>query len=253
MTAIDGIPALPADAALFLDFDGTLVDIAPEPAQVVVTAELKALLAELGATLAGAVAMVSGRPIAELDRMLRPVELLIAGLHGLERRLPDRSIERIAAPRWISRLAAEIEAFARVHSGVLVENKKLSFAVHYRGAPDKAEAVRQFLDACAAQLEHQAVVQLGKMVVELRPAGGDKGAAIAAFMEAPPFQGRVPVFIGDDLTDEHGFEAVNRLGGMSIRVGEPGETSAAWTLPSVVAVHQWLSRNLPEIGTGSAD
>jgi trehalose 6-phosphate phosphatase len=104
--------------------------------------------------------------------------------------------------------------------------------------------VREFVDACAAQLGREAVVQLGKMVVELRPAGRDKGTAIAAFMTAPPFRGRRPVFVGDDLTDEHGFEAVNRLGGLSIRVGARAETEASLALPSVAAVEEWLEQSL---------
>jgi trehalose 6-phosphate phosphatase len=192
----------------------------------------------------GAVALVTGRRIADLERLLRPLRLPAAGLHGLERRRADGSIKRAAAPRWVAPLLPQMAEFARQHPGVVIENKKLSLAVHYRAVPAEATAVRQFVDACAAALEHRATVQLGKMVVELRPAGSDKGAAIAAFMGEPPFQGRVPVFLGDDLTDEHGFDAVNRLGGVSIRVGPPAETAAKWALPSVEAAHAWLAQSL---------
>ncbi len=238
------IPAVPPDGALFLDFDGTLVEIAAAPDQVVVPVGLIEVLARLAEQRGGALAVVSGRRIGDLDRFLAPLALPAAGLHGLERRRADGTIERSAAPRWIGRLAPELDAFARRHPGVRVENKQLSIAVHYRAAPEAATAVRQFVDACAAALEHQATVQLGKMVVEIRPAGRDKGAAIEAFMREAPFHGRTPVFLGDDLTDEHGFEAVNRLGGVSIRVGAPVESAAAWALPSVEAARAWLAQSL---------
>jgi trehalose 6-phosphate phosphatase len=243
---VTGVLRLPPDAALFLDFDGTLVEIARDPELVVVPPALKDTLASLTARHAGALALVSGRAIADLDSFLAPLQPLAAGLHGLERRLPDGTIERAAAPRWIAEIAPEIQLFAARHPGLRVENKRLTIAVHYRGAPELAETVRQFVDACAAGLEHRATVQLGKMVIELRPAGRDKGAAIAAFMDRPPFAGRTPVFVGDDLTDEHGFAAVNRLGGLSIRVGAEGEgeTSATASLPDVAAVQTWLQENL---------
>jgi trehalose 6-phosphate phosphatase len=249
MVIAAGLPALPANGAVFLDFDGTLVEIAPTPELVDVPPALKRLLAGLADRFTGAVAVVSGRSIADLEAQLAPVRLPSAGLHGLERRRPDGSIERSAAPRWVADLVPEIEAFARLHPGVRVENKKLSIAVHYRTAPEAETAVRQFVDACAAALEHQAVVQLGKMVVEIRPAGRDKGAAIAAFMPEAPFRDRIPAFLGDDLTDEHGFEAVNRLGGLSIRVGPPAETTARWALPSVEAARAWLEHALDKTGT----
>jgi trehalose 6-phosphate phosphatase len=241
MAIVESIPALPADAAVFLDFDGTLVDITSEPDKVIVSPALKQTLARLVARFDGAVALVSGRRLGEIDRFLRPLRLPTAGVHGLECRRPDGTIARIAAPRWLARLVPEIDAFARTRPGVLVEKKRLSIAVHYRGAPAAATAVRELVEGYAAALGPRAVVQLGKMVVELRPAGHDKGSAIEAFMQAPPFRGRRPVFLGDDLTDEHGFVTVNRRGGLSIRVGPPAETAAAWTLPSVAAVQQWLA------------
>lgn len=237
---MDGLPPLPRNAALFLDFDGTLVEIARDPGLVVVPDALKAALAALPDRIGGALALVSGRAISDLDRLLDPVRLPAAGLHGLERRLTDGTIERAAAPGWVAEVAPEIELFAARHPGLRVENKRLTIAVHYRGAPELADQVRHFIDACAAGLDHSAHVQLGKMVVELRPAGRDKGAAIEAFMREPPFAGRVPVFAGDDLTDEHGFEAVNALGGQSVRVGPPAETEARLALPDVAAVHAWL-------------
>lgn len=248
MTMPDGIPALPADAAVFLDFDGTLVEIAPKPDQVVVGTTERRLLSDLDARLGGAIAVVSGRAIADLDHLLAPLTLSAAGLHGLERRLGGGSIKRMVAAPWMGRVAADIEAFARAHPGTLVENKGLSVAVHYRAVPEAATAVRQFVDACAAALGDAAVVQLGKMVVELRPAGSDKGSAIESFMTLAPFRDRRPVFLGDDLTDEHGFAAVNRLGGLSIRVGMPVETLARWALPSVAAAQAWLAQNLSPAG-----
>ncbi len=231
------LPELPANGAIFLDFDGTLVEIAPTPEQVVVTSALKRLLSALAERFTGAVAVVSGRTLADLEQWLAPVRLPGAGLHGLERRRADGTLERSATPRWVARLAPEIAAFARQHPGVRVEDKKLSIAVHYRAAPEAETAVRQFVDACAAALDHKAVVQLGKMVVEIRPAGRDKGAAIVTFMQEAPFRGRLPVFLGDDLTDEHGFEAVNRLG------------TAHWALPSVASALEWLEQSLTSAGT----
>jgi trehalose 6-phosphate phosphatase len=246
---VDGLLGLPRNAAVFLDFDGTLVEIAHDPSLVVVPAPLTRTLAALTERFGGALAIVTGRAIADLDRMLDPLRPLVAGLHGLERRLPDGTIERAAAPRWVAEIAPEIALFAARHPGLRVENKRLTIAVHYRGAPELADSVRQFIDACAAGVDHRATVQLGKMVVELRPAGRDKGAAITAFMAAPPFAGRVPVFLGDDLTDENGFEAVNRLSGISIRIGEPVDTSATHALPDVAAVHAWLEESLAGAGT----
>jgi trehalose 6-phosphate phosphatase len=249
MVIAEGLPAPPADGALFLDFDGTLVEIAAAPEHVVVPAALKRLLAGLTARFGGAVAVVSGRPIADLERRLAPLRLPCVGLHGLERRRPDGALERGAPAGWLADLAPALDAFARRHPGVRVEDKGLSLAVHYRAAPAAETAVRRFVEARAAALADQAVVQPGKMVVEVRPAGHDKGTAIAAFMQAAPFRGRVPVFLGDDLTDEHGFAAVNRLGGVSIRVGPPADTAARWTLPTVAAAHAWLARAFDETGT----
>jgi trehalose 6-phosphate phosphatase len=247
---VDGVTDLPRNAALFLDFDGTLVEIVRDPSLVVVPPAIKHTLTGLSAHLGGALALVTGRAIADLDRMLDPLRPLAAGLHGLERRLPDGNTERAAAPRWVAEIAPEIELFAARHPGLRVENKRLTIALHYRGAPELADTVRQFIDACAAGLDHKATVQLGKMVVELRPAGRDKGAAIEAFMAAPPFAGRVPVFLGDDLTDEHGFAAVNRMGGVSIRIGEGGETSARFGLPDVASVHDWLQEIMAGVENG---
>jgi trehalose 6-phosphate phosphatase len=249
MAIVESIPALPADAAVFLDFDGTLVEITAEPHQVVVPPALKQTLARLVARCDGAVAVVSGRDLRELDRFLRPLRLPAAGVHGLERRRADGSIERTRPPRWLARLLPEIDEFARTRPGLLVEKKRLSVAMHYRAAPAAATAVRAFFDRCAAAVGARAAVQHGKMVAELRPAGRDKGTAIEAFMREPPFQGRRPVFLGDDLTDEHGFAAVNRLGGLSIRVGALAPSAAAWRLPSVASVTQWLEQSLIEGGT----
>jgi trehalose 6-phosphate phosphatase len=244
MVIAPSLPAPPADAALFLDFDGTLVEIAATPERVVVTAELRTLLAGLAARFAGALAVVSGRALADLEHRLAPLRLPAAGLHGLERRRPDGTLERAAAPAWVADLMPAFAALAARHPGVRVENKQRSIAVHYRAAPAAETVVRQFVDACAAELGNHPVVQRGKMVVELRPAGHDKGAAIAAFMQEAPFRGRIPVFLGDDLTDEHGFAAVNRLGGLSIRVGAPAETAARAALINVAAAHAWLAQSL---------
>jgi trehalose 6-phosphate phosphatase len=210
--------------ALFLDFDGTLVDIAPEPGAVVVPSGLVPTLTQLQQFLDGAVAVVSGRPIREIDEFLHPLRLPVAGVHGAERRTATGDWDSIGA-RPIEHVMAAAQQLVARDPRLLVENKGSSVALHYRKAPELERACIEAMEQAVAQTPGLTLLR-GKMVVEAKPGGASKGSAIEAFLREPPFLGRVPVFVGDDVTDEIGFSTVQRLGGLGVKVGE-GST-AAW-------------------------
>ncbi len=236
------LPSPRPDWALFLDFDGTLVEIAPEPRAVAPSPRLRPMLAALSARLGGAVALISGRPIADLDRLLAPLVLPAAGLHGLERRRADGAIERIAVPEAaLAAARARLAAFAARTPGVLFEDKGLSLALHYRNAPAREADCRAAAQQALAAAQGGLHLLEGKMVFELRPEGGDKGAAIAAFLAEPPFAGRTPVFAGDDRTDEDGFAVVAARGGIALRVGDGQDSIAQYRIASVEALLDWLA------------
>ncbi|NLG75494.1 MAG: trehalose-phosphatase [Xanthomonadaceae bacterium] len=231
--------------ALFLDVDGTLIELAETPESVYVPPELKSLLHEVTARLEGALALVSGRTIANIDELFDPLRPCASGVHGAERRGPDGRL--IRAPLDTSALRAvreELAAFARVHEGVLLEDKGFALAVHFRLAPQLADAVHEKTATIVARLGASYVLQAGKCVYEIRPSATTKGTAVRTFMQTPPFAGRQPIYIGDDVTDEDAFEAVNELGGISVRVGDTSRTSATHRLPTVTDVHRWI-RELP--------
>jgi trehalose 6-phosphate phosphatase len=236
-----------AAIALFLDVDGTLLEIAEEPGAVRVPAELVRTLDRLRAAGAGALALVSGRPLAQIDGLFRPLRLPAAGLHGLERRAADDRVVR-AEPRpgALERARRHLAAFAAAHQGVLLEDKGFTLALHYRTAPEKAAAAAEAAAEAVARSDRELTLLEGKMVFELKPPDVNKGKAIEAFMGEPPFAGRLPVFVGDDVTDEAGFEAVNGLGGLSLRVaaGADRPTRAQYGLPDVPALHGWLAEIL---------
>lgn len=204
--------------ALFLDFDGTMVEIAPQPHAVEVPQPLILLLQDLHRHLHGAVAVISGRPIAQLDAFLQPLKMAAAGVHGAERRGADGRMHLLNTHPLdhVEEAACELAA---QHPGLIVENKRGSLALHYRMAPElEALCVKTMEDAVA---ESPGLTLLrGKMVIEAKPGGASKGRAIEDFLEEAPFAGRKPVFIGDDVTDEAGFSTVQRLGGVGIKVGE---------------------------------
>jgi len=238
-------PPLDLQSALFLDVDGTLLKIASRPELVHVPRELPALIARLSEQRQGALALISGRPLAELDRLFRPWRGAAAGVHGVERRRADGTLDRIddsASEAALDSIRPRLTAFAAGGSGLIVEDKGATLALHYRGVPDRAPEVRAY----AESLQREAGVALrlikGKMVVEFQPRHANKGSAIAAFLAEPPFVGRRPVFVGDDATDEDGFAEVRNLGGFSIRVGSHCETVADYRLPSVEAVLAWLMK-----------
>ncbi|ACA17568.1 HAD-superfamily hydrolase, subfamily IIB [Methylobacterium sp. 4-46] len=213
--------------ALFLDFDGTLVDIAPRPDAVVVPPALPPALAALRARLGGALAIVTGRPIATIDGFLAPERFDVGGLHGVEMRRGDAvaGCEPAAHPS----LRAGVEALKRQAAAldrVLIEDKGCSVAVHWRLAtPGDADRAQAAVERLAADLGSAYRLQLGKAVGEILPASATKGHAIRQFQERPPYAGRRAVFLGDDLTDEKAFATVNADGGISVRVGG-GETIA---------------------------
>jgi trehalose 6-phosphate phosphatase len=236
-------PPLHCSQALFLDFDGTLVEIAPAPGLVRVPAELPHLLGELADRLGGAVAVVSGRPLDELARMLAPFAGGIAGDHGLERRYGDGNVTRCLTYPELDRFRPLAADFAMQHAGVLLEDKGGSLALHYRQAPSLAASCHALIQGAAQASNGALAVVEGKMVIELMPRSGGKGRAIVEFLADTPFRGRLPVFIGDDTTDEDGFAAVNQLGGISIHVGG-GTTIARHSLATVGDVWAWLVRGL---------
>lgn len=225
--------------ALFLDFDGTLVDLAPQPEDVIVPSGLVQTLDELSKYLAGALALISGRPIAQIDAFLHPLRLPVAGVHGTERRGSDGAVSLLSThPLQLVEEAAV--ALAARHPRLRVENKRGSVALHYRQAP---ELEPQCLHAMQAAVEQSPGLTLlrGKMVVEAKPGGASKGHAIEAFLQEPPFAGRIPVFVGDDFTDEVGFSTVQRMQGLGVKVGE-GATVAWHRLDSPGALRYELQR-----------
>ncbi|MBL0421150.1 trehalose-phosphatase [Ramlibacter sp. AW1] len=227
------------DSALFLDFDGTLVDIAPTPDAVVVPPGLIDALGELHERLGGALAVISGRPIEQIDAFLHPLRLPAAGVHGVERRRSDGGVEVVdaAVPDRVRQAAEELAAR---HAGLQLEIKRGSIALHYRGAPE-LEALCVAAMQAAVDASPGLILLRGKMVAEAKPADASKGRAIEAFLGEAPFRDRRPVFIGDDVTDEVGFSAVQRSGGLGIKVGE-GASVARHRLPSAAAVREQLVR-----------
>jgi len=242
MSASRRLPPFAEHGAFFLDVDGTLLEYAAVPHGVRVSEELLELLQHLGERLGGAVALISGRSVADLDRLFQPLVFPVAGQHGTERRRADGVTTRHApAVEALGSAAARIVRLTTAHSGLVLENKGMTLALHYRLAPSLRALAEREMRAIAAMLGDAFELQNGKFVVEVKPSGKNKGDAIADFMRETPFEGRQPVFLGDDLTDEPGFEVVNRLGGYSIKVG-PGITRARWRLFDAAAVRRWLTQ-----------
>jgi trehalose 6-phosphate phosphatase len=241
-TSLPPPPRLRAtDIALFLDVDGTLLEIEREPGAVHVPDRLCRILERLRSATGDALALVSGRSLDQLDRLFSPVRFSAAGLHGLERRNLGRKTERATPdPELFERARRRLTEFADAHEGVLLEDKGLTLALHYRKAPEAAAAAGRIAETAVAESNGAFVLLQGKMVYELKPPGVDKGRAIAAFLDEPPFAGRRPVFAGDDVTDEAGFEAINQRGGVSIRIGDSRTTAAAFSCASVAAMQSWL-------------
>jgi trehalose 6-phosphate phosphatase len=230
--------------ALFLDFDGTLAEIAPHPDAVTVPIATRHLLARLHAALNGAVAVITGREIATIDQHLAPLQLAVAGVHGLIRRdatgRTSNTLDQGVADRLPGLVNATASLLLRRHPELTVEYKTGAVALHYRGAPDQAAACVTVMQAVADQLQGAGVrLCHGRQVVEAVAGHSNKGVAVAAFLAEAPFQGRLPVFIGDDITDEDGFAAVNDVGGLSVKIGD-GATVADCRLADPGDVVAWL-------------
>lgn len=243
MTAQDlGLPPAPdaGTTALFLDIDGTLVEFARSPEEVVVEPGLFALLDDLRDRLGGALALVSGRTIESIDQLLAPLVLDAAGVHGGQWRLGGQRDALPPPPAAFAGITAELRRFAEAHPGVRLEDKVEGLALHTRLRPDaEAEAIALVEDG-HRRLGQAYRLQKGNAVIELVPALATKGNGVKRMMSVPPYRHRTPVFVGDDLTDESGFLAARALGGFGVLVGPPRETAARYRLPSVPGVHRWL-------------
>lgn len=227
---------------LFLDIDGTLVDFADKPHEVRIDPALGRLLRRLRDAAGGALALISGRSVADVDRLFGSSRFCVAGQHGAERRDAAGMVHRQGLPAARLRDAGRgLRRFAASHPALVLEDKGMNLALHYRLAPKLGPKVRSTIEELVKELGDEFEVQEGKMVFEIKPTGRDKGTAIADFMKERPFRDRLPVFVGDDHTDEFGFRVVNRLGGVSVKVGK-GHTAALGRLPDAAAVRDWLAR-----------
>lgn len=236
------LPSLARDWALFLDLDGTLLDYAPRPDAVIVPSSLRASLRALAALLDGALAIVSGRPIADLDRLLAPLRLPAAGQHGAEMRRHER-VQVFASGPALAAILAPAEAFAAEEPAILIEHKGLSAAVHYAGIETARDRLETMLAAGVARSGGAFRLLASRLAFDVVPAAANKGRAVEWFMAGAPFAGRVPVFIGDDRTDEDGFAAVAARGGHAIQIGSRGNSIASWTMPGPQELRDWLEHS----------
>ena len=233
-------PALdPARHGLFVDFDGTLVPLVDHPDLVRADGELVELLAALKLRFEGRLALISGRSLEQLDAMIGPVvrDILLAGSHGAEVRRGGHLVQP-PRPQGLDAAIGDVRAYGAGHPEMFIEEKSHGVAMHYRIAPMLEEPVRRRAHAIAEK--HGLIVQPGKMMVELRGPGWDKGEAVLALMAEPPMKGTTPVVVGDDLTDEPALVVAARLGGFGILVGSPRETAAHYGLVDVGSVRHWL-------------
>jgi trehalose 6-phosphate phosphatase len=228
--------------ALYLDVDGTVLDLAPSPDAVEVPPDAVPLLRKLSDTLEGAVALVSGRPIRAIDALFAPLRFPTIGVHGGEVRAADGEIEcdpQLAQALSIARPLLQ-RALSQMH-GVLLEDKGCAFALHYRDVPDRGREVLKIAELVIASMGAEYAIRLGKCVVEICPRHLTKGSALLRLMERAPFHGRTPIYAGDDTTDEEAFDIVNRLGGISVRVGQDrAPSAAAFRLSDPERLRAWL-------------
>jgi len=228
-----------ARPSLFLDFDGTLVDLAPSPDGISVPEHLSDALERKASALDGRLAIVTGRFIEDIRSHLPECAVVLSGSHGAEITSPDGSsvVER-EVPRVDDAALDAARDFAAGIDGLVLEEKALGFGLHYRASQNRAEDIREFARGLAR--EHDLHLRPGKMLVELTTTDATKGDGVRAIMRQPPFSGGMPIFVGDDTTDEDGFAAVDEMGGFGILVGEKRETKARFHLFDVAAVHKWL-------------
>lgn len=238
------LPAATARWALLLDVDGTLLEFATEPSAVVADTRLCVLLHALHRALGGALALVSGRTLDDLDRLFHHAPWAAVGLHGVQLRRADGTCRPFAvAGAQQARMRTAAPALAARFDGVQVEDKGAAMALHCRHAPHQLPALYAAAHALSAQLPGYEV-QAGELVVEFKPAGMDKGHAVVELLQGAPFAHRQPVYLGDDLTDEHAFASINGAHGLSVRVGTREPTQARFTLADPAAVEAWLRRVL---------
>lgn len=238
------------DVALFLDVDGSLLDLRPVPEAVFAPLAVLRLLLHVQLRLDGALALVSGRTVDDLDRIFHPLRLPCAGVHGVERRNADGALQRLAVDRALLDSARPVlERFARSHPGALVENKGAALALHTRRVPTATEAALALVEELALASGGTFRAVAGKCVAELRPATAHKGEALSAFMAEPRFAGRRPVMVGDDVTDGDAFREARRLGGLAIAVGAGAPAADHW-LEGPAACRAWLARASGFAGPG---
>ncbi len=244
------LPPPPADllrnAALFLDFDGTLVELQDHPDAVAVDTRLANLIDRLAGALDGRVAIVSGRPVAGIRALFGDPHFAISGSHGLEVAWPDGRHDVAERPAALDRIVDRMKAFATATHGVLVEEKPLGAALHYRAVPAAEIAARELAARLAA--DHGLHLQTGKMMIEVRVPGADKGTALHALMRARAMAGCTPVFLGDDDTDEPAMVAARELGGAGVLIGPPRATAAAYRLDGVSQTLSWLDAATESLG-----
>jgi trehalose 6-phosphate phosphatase len=236
----EAVLADPGRWALFVDIDGTLLGMAPTPDAVTVPEGLVQLLDAVVRRLGGAVAILTGRRIADADRLFAPLRLVASGVHGTELRSErDGPIAALAAP-ITSEVVEAMSRISAIASGILIEQKGSGIAVHYRNAPLARRALETELAAFIASSSYDLVLRQGRKVLEAVPRGFSKGSALTTLVTHAPFKGRLPVMIGDDVGDESAFVAAERLGGLGLRVaGEHFERGGA-DFDGVDSVLAWL-------------
>jgi trehalose 6-phosphate phosphatase len=240
MTPFIGAPVDLGRFAVLLDVDGTIVDIAPTPREVFVSPQLRQTLQRLLERTSGALALVSGRPLKELDLLFAPLLLPVVGGHGAEiRRTPDGAVDRGRARALSEEFKRRLATIAAAGPGIILEDKDYSLAIHYRLAPDKEQFIRDGVLAICEELDPSIEVLPGKAVLEVKSAGFDKGTAVRQLMMQPPFSGRRPIFIGDDTTDEAAFAVLPEFNGVGISVGRR-IAGAPICLESPTDVRAWL-------------
>ena len=231
--------------ALFLDVDGTLLDIRDDPSDVVADSALIELLQACSAELHGALSLVSGRSIEEVDRIFAPAVFPVAGAHGAELRFAGAQALTMDSKPMPREALRRLEEFVATNRGLLLEHKRGGVSLHYRRVPELQEACEELIRGLMADLGDAFRLIAGKMVFEIAPGAHNKGAAVRSFLAHAPFTGRIPVYVGDDVTDEDAFTETNRVDGLSIRVGDSSHSEAQYELPDVASVRSWLSTAVP--------